>query len=149
MKCISYMYAYISSLLDLPLSPRPIPSIYVITEHRAELLVLYSRFPLSVLHVAVHICQILCTNACESQRIDAFELWSWWRCLRVPWTVRRSNQSILKEINYEYSLLIWLMLKLKLQYLGHWWEEPTHWKRPWCWERLRAGGEGDDRGRDG
>ena len=64
--------------LGPPSQPTPYPiHIYVITEHRAELLVLYSRFPLSVLHVAVHICQILFINACESQRIDAFELWSW------------------------------------------------------------------------
>ena len=54
----------------------------------------------------------------ERQRIDAFELWCWRRLLRVPWTVRRSNQSILKEIKPEYSLE-GLMLKLKLQYLGH------------------------------
>ena len=54
----------------------------------------------------------------ESQRIDAFELWCWRRLLRVPWTIRRSNQSVLKEINPEYSLE-GLMLKLKLQYFGH------------------------------
>ena len=54
----------------------------------------------------------------ERQRIDAFELWCWRRVLRVPWTVRRSNQSILKEISPEYSLE-GLMLKLKLQYFGH------------------------------
>ena len=54
----------------------------------------------------------------EGQRIDGFELWCWKRFLRVPWTVRRSNQSILKEINPEYSLEE-LMLKLKLQYSGH------------------------------
>ena len=54
----------------------------------------------------------------ESQRIDAFELWCWRRLLRVPWTARRSNQSIQKEINPEYSLE-GLMLKLKLQYFGH------------------------------
>ena len=54
----------------------------------------------------------------ECQRIDAFELWCWGRLLRVPWTARRSNQSILKEINPEYSLE-GLMLKLKLQYFGH------------------------------
>ena len=54
----------------------------------------------------------------ECQRIDAFELWCWRRLLRVPWTARRSNQSILKEINLEYSLE-GLMLKLKLQYFGH------------------------------
>ena len=54
----------------------------------------------------------------ERQRVDAFNLWCWRRHLRVPWTARRSNQSILKEINPEYSLE-WLMLKLKLQYFGH------------------------------
>ena len=54
----------------------------------------------------------------EGQRIDAFELWCWRRLLRVPWTARRSNESILKEINPEYSLER-LMLKLKLQYFGH------------------------------
>ena len=54
----------------------------------------------------------------ERQRIDAFELWCWRRLLRVPWTARRFNQSILKEINPEYSLE-WLMLKLKVQYFGH------------------------------
>ena len=54
----------------------------------------------------------------ECQRIDAFELWCWRRLLRVPWTARRSSQSILKEINPEYSLE-GLMLKLKLQYFGH------------------------------
>ena len=54
----------------------------------------------------------------ERQRIDAFELWCWRRLLRVPWTARRSNQSILKEINPEYSLER-LMLKLKFQYFGH------------------------------
>ena len=54
-------------------------------------------------------------------------------------------QSILKEINPEYSLE-GLMLKLKLQYLGHLCEEPTHWKRPWCWQRLKAGGEEVGRG---
>ena len=54
----------------------------------------------------------------EHQRIDAFELWCWRRLLRVPWTARRSNQSILKEINPEYSLE-GLMLKLRLQYFGH------------------------------
>ena len=65
----------------------------------------------------------------ERWRTDAFELWCWRRLLRVPWTAKRSNQSILKEINLEYSLE-WLMLRL--QYLATSFEEPTHWKRPWC-----------------
>ena len=66
----------------------------------------------------------------------------------VLWTARRSNLSILKEISPEYSLE-GLMLKLMLQYLATWCEQLTHWKRPWCWERLKAGGEGDNRGWDG
>ena len=82
----------------------------------------------------------------ERQRIDAFELWCWRRLLRVPWTAKRSNQSILKEISPE-SLLQGLMLKLKLQYLATWCEELTHFKRPWFWEILK--GEGDNRGWDG
>ena len=63
-------------------------------------------------------CEIWPINKIECQRIDAFELWHWRRLLRVPWTARRSNQSILKEISPEYSLE-GLMLKLKLQYFGH------------------------------
>ena len=82
------------------------------------------------------------------QKNWCFELWCWWRLLRIPWTARRYNQSILKEISPAYSLE-GLMLKLKLQYFGHWCKELTHSKRPWCWERLKAGGEGDDSGWDG
>ena len=63
-------------------------------------------------------CESQTIKKAEHQRIDAFELWCWRRLLRVPWTARRSNQSILKEINPEYSLE-GLMLKLKLQYFGH------------------------------
>ena len=70
------------------------------------------------------------------------------RLLRVPWTTKRSNQSTLKEISPGISLE-GMMLKLKLQYFGHLREELTHWKRPWCWEGLEAGGEGDNRGWDG
>ena len=80
-------------------------------------------------------------------RIVAFELWCW-RLLRVPWTARRSSQSILKEISPEYSLE-GLMRKLKLQYFGHLMQRTDSWKRPWCWGGLKVGGEGDDRGWDG
>ena len=76
-----------------------------------------------------------------------FELRCWRRLLRVPWTAKRSNQSILKKINPEYSLE-GLMLNWSFSTLATWCKEPTHWKRPWCWERLGAGGEGDDRGWD-
>ena len=84
----------------------------------------------------------------KHRKIDAFEVWCWRRLLRVPWTARRSNQSILNEISPGCSLE-GLMLKLKLQFWGTWCEELTHWKRLWWWERLGAGGEGDDRGWDG
>ena len=101
-----------------------------------------------VFPVVMYGCEIWIIKKAEHWRIEAFELWCWKRLLRVPWTARRSNQSILKEISPEYSLET-LMLKLKLQYVGTWWKKLTHWKRPWCRERLKAGGEGDDRGRDG
>ena len=71
-----------------------------------------------VFPVVMYGCKSWTINKAEHWRIDAFELWCWRRLLRVPWTARRSNQSILKEINSEYSLEE-LMLKLKLQYFGH------------------------------
>ena len=98
-----------------------------------------------MLYQLSHRCENWTINKAEHQRIDAFELWCWRRLLRVPWTARRSNQSILKEISPEYSLE-GLMVKLKPQYLGHWCKELTHLKRPWCWERLKVVGEGDDSG---
>ena len=71
-----------------------------------------------VFPVVMYRCESWTANKAEHQRIDDFELWCWRRLLRVPWTARRSNQSILKEISPEYSLE-GLMLKLKLQYFGH------------------------------
>ena len=71
-----------------------------------------------VFPVVMYRCESWTISKAEHQRIDAFELWCWRRLLRVPWTARRSNQSILKEISPEYSLE-GLMLKLKLQYVGH------------------------------
>ena len=90
-------------------------------------------------------CQSWTIKKAECQRIDAFELWCWKRLLRVPWTARKSKQSILNDISPEYSLE-GLMLKPKLNTLASWWEELTYLNRPWCWERLKAEGEGDDRG---
>ena len=101
-----------------------------------------------VFPVVMYGCECWTMKKAEHQRNDAFELWCWRRLLRVPWTARRSNQSILKEINPGCSLE-GLMLKLKLQYFGHLMQRVTHWKRPWCWEGLGAEGEGDDRGWDG
>ena len=93
-------------------------------------------------------CESWTIKKAEQQRIDAFKLWCWRRLLRVPWTARRSNQSILKEISPEYSLE-GLMRSWSSKTLATWCEEQTHWKRPWCWGRLSSRGEGDDRGWDG
>ena len=71
-----------------------------------------------VFPVVMYRCESWTINKAEYQRIDAFELWCWRRLLRIPWTARRSTQSILKEISSEYSLEV-LMLRLKLQYFGH------------------------------
>ena len=101
-----------------------------------------------VFPVVMYGCESWTIKKAGHRNIDAFELWCCRRLLRVPWTTRRSNQSILKEISPEHSLE-GLMLKLKLQYFGHLMQRAAHLKRPWCWERLRAGGEGDDRGWDG
>ena len=95
--------------------------------------------------VVMYGCESWTIKKAEHWKIDAFELWCWRRLLSIPLTARRLNQSILKEITPEYSLE-GLMLKLQLQYFGHLCEELTHWKRPWCWERLKVGGEGDDKG---
>ena len=89
-------------------------------------------------------CESWTVKKAERRKIDAFELWCWRRLLRVPWIARRSKQSILKEISLEYSLEE-LMLKLNIQYFGHLMRRTDSLKRPWCWERLRVGGEGDDR----
>ena len=97
-----------------------------------------------VFPVVMYGCESWTIKKAEHWRIDAFELCCWKRLLRVPWTARRPKLSILKEISPECSLE-GLMLKLKLQYLATWCEELTLWKRPWCWERLKAG-EGHDRG---
>ena len=75
-------------------------------------------FKAMVVPVVTYGCESWTINKAECRRIDAFQLWCWRRCLRVPWTARGSNQSILKEISLEYSLE-GLMLKLKLQYFGH------------------------------
>ena len=81
-----------------------------------------------VFPVVMYGCESWTVKKAEPQRIDAFELWCWRRLLRVPWTARRSNQSILKEISPGISLE-GMMLKLKLQYLATSCEEMTHWKR--------------------
>ena len=92
-------------------------------------------------------CESWTIKKAEHQRIDAFELWCWRRLLRVPWTARRSNQSVLKEIILNIHRKDWCW-SWNSNTLATWCEDLTQWKRPWCWERLKAG-EGDDRGWDG
>ena len=98
-----------------------------------------------VFPVVMYGCESWTVKKAEHRRIDAFEVWCWRKLLRVPWTARKSSQSILKEISPGCSLE-GLMLKLKLSTLATSCEELTHWKRLCCWEGLGAGGEGDNRG---
>ena len=93
-------------------------------------------------------CESWTIKKAEHQRIDAFELQCWRRLLRVPWTARRSNQSILKDISPEYSLE-GLMLKLKLQYFGHLMGRADSLEKTLMLGKIEGRGEGDDRGWDG
>ena len=96
--------------------------------------------------VVMYGCESWTVKKAKCRRIDAFELWCWRRLLRVPRTTRRSNQSFLKEISPEYSLEE-LMLKLKLQYFGHLMQRTDSLEKTLKdWERLKAEGEGDNRG---
>ena len=98
-----------------------------------------------VFPVVMYGCESWTIKKAECQRIDAFELWCWRRLLRVPWTARRSNQSILNEISPKYSLE-GMMLKLKFQYFERLLQRTDSFEKTLSWERLKVGGEGDDRG---
>ena len=98
-----------------------------------------------VFPVVMYGCESWSIKKAEHRRIDAFELWFWRRRLRVPWTARRSNQYILKEISSGCSLE-GLMLKLKLQYFGHLMRRTDSLEKTLMLGKMRAGGEGDDRG---
>ena len=97
-----------------------------------------------VFSVVMYGCESWTIKKAEHQKIDAFELWCWRRLLRVRWTARRSNQSILKEISPNYSLE-GLMLKLKLQYFGHLMRRTDSFEKT-LMLGLKAGREGDNRG---
>ena len=89
-----------------------------------------------------HVCMWeLDHKKAKHQKIDAFEQWCWRRLLRVPWTARRFNQSILKKATLSIHWNDWCW-SWNSNNLATWCEELTHWKRPWCWERLKSGGEG-------
>ena len=98
--------------------------------------------------VVMYGCESWTIRKAEYWRIDAFELWCWRRLLRVPWTARRPNQSTLNEISPSVHWKDWCW-SWNSNTLATWCKELTHWKRPWCWERLKAGKEDDDRGWDG
>ena len=107
-----------------------------------------------VFPVFMYECESWTVKKAEHWRIDAFKLWCWRKLLRVAWTARRSNQSILKKKKNKKP---WIFIgrtdaeadSLATWYSRHLMRKLTHWKRPWCWERLKAGGEGDDRWWDG
>ena len=101
-----------------------------------------------VFPVVMYGCESWTIKKVEWWRIDAFELWCWRRLLRVPGTAR-SNQSVLKEINPDYSLERLDAETRSSNTLATWYEELTHLQRPRCWERLKVGGEADDRRWDG
>ena len=93
-------------------------------------------------------CESWTIKKAEYWRIHALELWWWRRLLRVPWTARRSNQLILMKsvLNVHWKDWCW---SWNSNTLATWCKELTHLKRPWCWERLKAGGEGDNKGWNG
>ena len=95
--------------------------------------------------VVMYGCESWTTKKAEHRRIDAFEVWCWRRFLRVPWTPRRSNQSILKEISPEYSLE-GLMLKLKLQYFAHLMRRADSLEKTLMWGKIEGRRRGDGRG---
>ena len=102
----------------------------------------------TVFPVVMYGCESWTVKKAECRRTDVFELWCWRRLLRVPWTARRSNHSILKEISPGISLE-GMMLTLKLQYFGHLMQRVDSLEKTLMLEGLGAGGEGDDRGWDG
>ena len=101
-----------------------------------------------VFPVVMYGCESWTIKKAEHWRIDAFELWCWRRLLRVPWTARRSNQSILKEISPVIPWKDWCW-SWNSNTLATWCKQLIHLKRPLYWERLKVGGEGNDRGWDG
>ena len=101
-----------------------------------------------VFPVVMYGCESWTIKKAECRRIDGFELWCWKRLLRFPWTAMRSNQSILEEISLGVHWKDWCW-SWNSNALATSCEELTNWKTPWCWEGLRAGGEGDNRGRNG
>ena len=121
-----------------------IPGLFVFSSSSCFLSTFCVLIPVLGARVVMYRCESWTIKKAERQRIDAFESWCWRRLLKVPWTARRSNQSILKEINPDIHWKDWCW-SWSSNTLATWWEEPSHWKRSWCWERWKAGGEEDNR----
>ena len=93
-----------------------------------------------VFPVVMYGCENWTIKKAECWRIDAFELWCWRKLLRIPWSAKRSNHPEGNVMKIHWKDWCW---SWNSNSLATWCKEPTHWKRPWCWERLRAGGGGD------
>ena len=104
--------------------------------------------------VVMYGCESWTIKKAEHWRTDVFELWCWRRLLRVPWTARSPNCKEIKPVHVKRTWVLNIHWKdwcwsWNSNTLATWCKESTHLERPWCWERLKAGGEGDDRGWDG
>ena len=133
----------------LPLGRNAMINLYSILKGRdITLLTNVHLVKAMVFPVVMYGCESCTVKKAELWRIDAFELWCWRRLLRVFWAARISNQSILKEsvLNLHWKDCCW---SWNSDTLATWCEDLTHLKRPWCWARLKVGGEGDNRGWDG
>ena len=142
---IIYMYVIYACLYKrcLPLGRRAMTNPDSILKSRnITLLTKIQIVKAMVFPVVMYGCVSWPIRKAEHQRFDAFEIWCWRRLLRVPWGARRSNQPILKEITLNIHWKDWCWSS---KTLITWYKQPTHWKRPWWWERLKAGGEGGDR----
>ena len=151
----SYIHSFNKQLLNIYHMPRLLLGRKVMTNLDSIFKSRDTTLPTKVCLVKVMVfpvvmygCESWTVKKAERRRIDAFELWCWRRLLRVPWTIRRSNPSILKEISPGVHWQDWCW-SWNSNTLATSCEELTHWKRLWCWEGLGAGGEGDDRGWDG
>ena len=128
----------------LLLRRKAMPNLDCILKSRLTLPTKVHTLRAMVFPVIMYGCENWTMKKAEYQRIDAFELWCWRGLLRVPWIARRSNQSILKEINSKCHWKDWCW-SWSSNTSATWCKEPTHWKRHWCWERSRVGGEGGNR----
>ena len=116
-----------------------------IKKHRLNLLTKVCIVKAMVFSVVMYRCENWIIKKAEHWKINVFKLWCWRRLLRVPWTAWKSSQSVNPKGNQPWVFIEWWSSNT----LATWCEEPTHWKRPWCWERLKTKGERDCREGDG